>query len=148
MTSLTAGIMRHVDMGVHVPGPEGLDAQPVGELLAGEPGALPHVVLPQAGVLDGRATRLLLEERSGLTGTGQVAGDEEGRIESRHDHGHRLGLPPPDLVEADVGVTLGAPLGVPRRAPMAHQDDPAASSRQVGGRVSAHGRRSRRPAAG
>ena len=57
------------------------------------------------------------------------------------EHGrHRLGLAPADVVQADVGVPLGAALGVPGGLTVPHEDacaDPTGARR----RLSDHGRR-------
>ena len=66
-----------VDVGVDVEGLCGAGSEPVGELLTGQAGAGPGVVLPQPRVLLGDHPGGLLEVRRGLAGAGEVAGDEQ-----------------------------------------------------------------------
>ncbi len=128
---------RRLHVGVRVPGERGVGTETLGELLAGQAGALPHVVLAQARVLHGRQPGGLLQEGRRLPGAGEVAADEHGRVEVGQRGGHRLGLAAPAVVEADVGVALGPALGVPRRLAVPREDQPAARR----GRLSGHGRR-------
>ena len=126
-----------LDVGVRVPGERGVGTEALGELLAGQAGALAHVVLAQSWVLRGGQAGGLLQEGGGLAGAGEVAADEHGRVEVGQRGGQRLGLAASAVVEADVGVTLGAALRVPGRLAVPREDQSPARR----GRLSDHGRR-------
>ena len=120
-----------VHVRVHVPGQGRIGAETLGELLAGQSGALPHVVLAQPGVLHGSQPGGLLQEGRGLASTGQVAAHEQHRVEVGQRGRHRLGLATAAVVEADVGVALGPALGVPGRLAVPREDQaPTRSTRR------------------
>ena len=128
-----------LDVGVGVPGERGVLAESLGELLAGQAGALADVVLAQAWVLarrsgrspsPGRRPSRAARARSLVTSSDGVAG-------SATTAAIVLGLPAPGVVEADVGVALRPAVGVPGGLAVPHAG-PAAGRRRG---LSGHGRR-------
>ena len=55
-------------------------------------------------------------------GAGQIAGDDERRIQRNEQGGRAFGLRPSDLVEGYVGLALKSSFGIPRRTTMAPQN--------------------------
>jgi hypothetical protein len=121
-----------------------LPREPLLELDARQPGALPHGVLPQSRVHLHGHTGQRRHVCRGLTRAREVRGPDPAGAQGRDERSHRLRLRVPDLVEGDVGMALGTfgevPVGpavahqhkfarVPRREP-AH---PGRHSRSVGG---------------